>query len=202
MIELKGAPMKIGIVVFDGFTDLDFYLPWDLLNRVRLLNLSQNWQVEILSDHQNLKSAAGLALTPTRPYSYANECDGVLFCSGPKTRELIRDTEFLKTFKLKKSQQIIAAIDSGSLILAALGLLEGRSATTYPTAFDLLAQFGVNVVKEAFVAGDNIATGARCLSGDRLALWMIEKLIGKEISQKVYASVKPLSSSDQTIEAY
>ncbi|MEC3032979.1 thiamine biosynthesis protein ThiJ, partial [Bacillus thuringiensis] len=26
--------MKIGIVCFDNFTDIDVFLPWDLLNRV------------------------------------------------------------------------------------------------------------------------------------------------------------------------
>ena len=83
--------MKLGIVVFDEFTDLDFYLPWDLLNRVRLLKLHSDWNVEILCDDLKIKSAAGLALQPTKPYSFADDCDGLYFCSGSKTRELIHN---------------------------------------------------------------------------------------------------------------
>ncbi len=184
--------MKIGIVIFDSFTDLDFYLPWDLLNRVRLLNLHSDWKVEILCDDSKIISATGLELQPTQPYSFAEKCDGLFFCSGPKTRELIQDKIFLDKFKLNETTQIIAAIDSGVLLLAALGLLKDKEATTYPTAFDLLASLGVKTVRQAFVVDGNIATGARCLSGDRLALWMIEKLIGKETSEKVFDSVKPL----------
>ncbi|MES2801771.1 MAG: DJ-1/PfpI family protein, partial [Bdellovibrionota bacterium] len=170
--------MKIGIVVFNKFTDLDFYLPWDLLNRVRLLGLHENWQVEILCDDLKIKSATGLDLQPTKPYSFANECDAVFFCSGYETRELIQDKNFLANFALDETKQIIAAVDSGALLLAALGLLQNKKATTYPMALDLLTSLGVNVVREPFVAEGNIATGARCLSGDRLALWMIEQLVG------------------------
>ena len=186
--------MNIGIVVFNNFTDLDFYLPWDLLNRVRLLKLKDNWQVEILSDLPEVVSATGLKLQTTKPLNFANECDAVFFCSGYETRKLIEDKKFLQNFKLDESRQVIAAIDSGALILAALGLLQQKRATTYPTAFDLLAELGVKVEKnKPFVSEGNIATGARCLSGDRLALWIIEKLAGSDVSEKVFEAVKPLS---------
>jgi transcriptional regulator GlxA family with amidase domain len=183
--------MNVGIIVFDQFTDLDFYLPWDLLNRVRLLNLQENWNVEILSDLSEVKSAAGLRLQATKPLEFANECDAVFFCSGYETRKLIMNEKFLNKFQLDESRQFIVAIDSGALILGALGVLKGKRATTYPTAFDVLNSY-CEVVNEPFVVSGNVATGARCMSGDRLALWIIEKLLGKETSDKVYEAVKPL----------
>lgn len=184
--------MNIGIVVFDNFTDLDFYLPWDLLNRVRLLNLKEDWHVEILCDSSEVTSAAGLGLKSTKPYGFASECDALFFCSGYETRKLIVDENFLSKFELDPTRQCIAAVDSGALILAALGLLKNKSATTYPTAFEALRKFDVNVLEKSFVSEGNIATGARCLSGDKLALWIIEKLAGENISRQVYDAVKPL----------
>ncbi len=185
--------MKIGIVVFDGFTDLDFYLPWDLLNRVHLLKLKEEWKVDVLCDDEQVTSAAGLPLRRSQPFEFANQCDAVFFCSGPRTRDLIKDKKFLSNFKLDETRQIIAAIDSGALILAALGFLKNKKATTYPTAFELLSEFGAQVEKsESFVSEGNIATAARCLSGDRLALWIVEKLAGPNISKTVFDSVKPL----------
>ncbi|MNS51567.1 Isonitrile hydratase [compost metagenome] len=183
--------MNIGIVVFDGFTDLDFYLPWDLLNRVRLLNLAPEWQVYILGDSKVLQSTAGLSLMPTQDYAFANQCDAVLFCSGPLTRKLSQDPAFLDQFQLNSSKQVLAAIDSGALILAALGVLKGKKATTYPTAFAELAQLGAIPVRTSFVV-DGAATASRCLSGEKLALWMIEKLVGEQIANKVYQTVAPL----------
>jgi transcriptional regulator GlxA family with amidase domain len=187
--------MNIGIVVFNNFTDLDFYLPWDLLNRVRLLKLKDDWKVEILSDLPEVISATGLKLQTTKPLSFANECNGVFFCSGYETRKLIANEKFLQNFKLDESRQVIAAIDSGALILAALGLLQKKKATTYPTAFDLLAELGAQVEKDQpFISEGNVATAARCLSGDRLALWIIERLAGSEISKQVFDAVKPLGN--------
>lgn len=186
--------MKIGMIVFNGFTDLDFYLPWDLLNRVRLLNLHENWNVEILADSAEVQSATGLKLQATKPLSFANECDAVFFCSGYETRKLIQDKNFLAQFRLNESRQLITAIDSGALILGALGLLQGKKATTYPTAASALSTY-CEVVEEPFVVEGRIATGARCLSADKIALWIIEKLLNKEISDKVYDAVKPLSKN-------
>ncbi|AHZ84307.1 DJ-1/PfpI family protein [Bdellovibrio bacteriovorus] len=183
--------MKIGIIVPNGFTDLDFYLPWDLLNRVRLLNLHKEWQVEILSDLSEVTSAAGLKLDSTQPFEYANSCDAVFFCSGSETRKLIQDPSFLSKFRLDESRQVIAAIDSGALVLGALGLLKGKQAVTYPTATELLKSY-CEVVQKPFVESGRVATGARCLSGDKLALWIIEKLTDAETAEKVYESVKPL----------
>ncbi|HEX7673802.1 MAG TPA: DJ-1/PfpI family protein [Bdellovibrio sp.] len=188
--------MNIGIVLFDQFTDLDFYLPWDLLNRVRLLNLSQDWQVFILGDQPQFKSAAGLWVQTHRPYAFAASCDALLFCSGPQTRTLIYDAGFLSQFKFDTSKTFIAGIDSGALIMAALGLLDGKPATTYPTAFQELARLGAIPQKQSFVAEEFIATASRCLSGTQLALWMIEKLIGKEIAAKIYETVRPLEEKN------
>jgi hypothetical protein len=39
-----------------------------------------------------------------------------------------------------------------------------------------------------------VATASRCLSGDKLALWMIERLSSKEVADKVFDTVKPLTS--------
>ena len=180
------------MVVFDGFTDLDFYLPWDLLNRVRLLKLHENWNVEVLAGSRCVHSAAGLTLDATKQLSFANECDAVFFCSGYETRKLILDQQFLNEFRLEEAKQFIAAIDSGALILGALGLLKGKRATTYPTAFEALSRY-CEVLQQPFVECGNIATGARCLSGDKIALWIIEKLVGKNISAKVYEAVRPLT---------
>ena len=40
--------MKIGIVCFDNFTDIDVFLSWDLLNRVRLVGGISDWNVQLL----------------------------------------------------------------------------------------------------------------------------------------------------------
>ncbi|HEY2518278.1 MAG TPA: hypothetical protein VGI39_45730, partial [Polyangiaceae bacterium] len=50
--------MDVAIVAFDGFTDIDVFLPWDLLNRVDVTP----WRVAILGDAPRVTSIAGLPI--------------------------------------------------------------------------------------------------------------------------------------------
>ena len=74
-----------------------------------------------------------------------NHADIVYFSSGPGTRDLIKDEHFLKQLRLDPNKQIICSMCSGALILAALGILDGISATTYPTAIEELRGFGLRL---------------------------------------------------------
>ncbi|HKE16577.1 MAG TPA: DJ-1/PfpI family protein [Kofleriaceae bacterium] len=180
--------MDIAIVAYDDFTDLDVFLPWDLLNRVR----RPDWRVRILGEKAELRSVAGLRIPTHAPLEEANAADAVLFTSGPAARRLYRDPAFLSRFHLDPSRQRIGSMCSGSLILAALGLLRGKRATTYPTSRDLLAAFDLEVVEESFVQQGNVATAAGCLSGAELSGWIIAELASPALAGDVLRSVQPV----------
>jgi len=152
--------MNVAIIVFDKFTDVDLWLMWDLLNRVRL----ENWQVRILGDKDSHVSATGISISMHGKIEEANRADAVLFVSGQGTREKMRDENWLKRFNLNPEKQFIGSICSGSLILAALGLLKGKTATTYPTSKIALEGFGVEVVEKPIVVNGNVATAGGCLA--------------------------------------
>src|SRR5687768_4312441 len=122
--------MKFAIVIFDKFTDLDLWLMWDLLNRVRV----ENWSVKILGEGKAHVSSTGVPVQTQGRLEEAGDANAVLFVSGPGTREKMRDEDWLESFNLNPEKQFIGSICSGSLILAALGLLDGKTATTYPTS--------------------------------------------------------------------
>ncbi len=180
--------MDIAIVAYDDFTDVDVFLPWDVLNRVR----RADWRVRILGDGPELRSAAGLRIPTHGPLEEASAADAVLFTSGPGARRLYRDEVFLRRFRLDPSRQRIGSMCSGALILASLGLLQGKRATTYPTSRALLAEFDVEIVEEPFVLEGNIATAAGCLSGADLAGWVIGELAGAELRDDVLRSIQPV----------
>jgi len=79
--------MKIAIVIFDKFTDLDLFLMWDLLNRVRV----DNWEVRILGEKESHISATGIAIPTHGRIDEANDADAVMFVSGQGTRDRIAD---------------------------------------------------------------------------------------------------------------
>ncbi len=126
---------------------------------------------------------------------------GLLFCSGKGTRKKMTDETFLNAFNLDESKQLIGAIDSGALLLGALGLLKGKCATSYPSAEikKALESFGAEVVWKSFVQNGNVATAAQCLSGKFLTGWVIEKLAGKEAKEKALKSAESLDNIEVSV---
>ena len=181
---------KAVIVAFDQFTDVDIFLPWDLLNRVK--TYAPDFDVKIVGTAQSHVSSTGLKLDM---HGFIEECssaDLVVFGSGIGTRALINDAEYLKRISVNPETQLICSLCTGALILGAKVILKGLRATTYPTAFHLLAGYGVKVVEsEALIVEGNIATAAECLAAVDLMGWAIERLYGKEISKTVLDSVTP-----------
>ena len=65
--------MKIAIVIFDKFTDLDLWLMWDLLNRVRV----DGWEVKILGEKSTHISATGIEVKTHGLIEEANNADEI-----------------------------------------------------------------------------------------------------------------------------
>lgn len=184
--------MDTVIVTFDDFTDLDLFILWDLLNRVE----QPGWRVRLLGERESHTSSTGVEVKMHGPLAEANAADAVLFCSGRGSRRKAQDASFLGAFRLDESRQLLGAIDSGALLLGALGLLEGRRTTTYPSPElkGLLEGMGARVVWESFVREGNVATAAQCLAGQHLAGWVIETLAGPAQREKALKSVAPLDT--------
>ncbi len=180
--------MKISIIAFDDCTDLDLFFMWDLLNRVE----HPDWQVQILGERCCVTSETGIRVQTHGRLEGANTSDAVLFASGKGTSRVAHDELFLSAFDLDPERQMIGSICEGSLILAALGLLEGKPATTYPTARVELEAMGVTVIEKPFVAGGNVATAAGCLATQYLIGWVVEQMLGRVERERLLKLIQPV----------
>lgn len=189
---------KAVIVAFDKFTDVDVFLPWDLLNRVRFRQ--PEFQVKIVGTAPTHKSVCGIDLPMQGTLEECKDADLVFFASGGGTRALYKDAAYLSQFELDPNRQLICSMCSGALLLASLGLLEGITATTYPTAFEALRELGVEVVEDHhLVVHGNIATAAGCLAAIDLVQWAVERLYDEATSKDVIASVLPVGQGQVCI---
>ncbi len=189
---------KAVLVTFDKFTDIDIFFAWDLLNRVKYRD--KTFEVKIVGTAASHKSVRGLDVATHGSVEECNDADLVFFGSGIETRNLIKDTSYLDRFKLDPEKQIICSMCSGALLIAALGHLEGLSATTYPTAFEALRSYGVEVIEDKhLVTHGNIGTAAGCLAAVDLIGWAIEKLYDEKIREDVIASVLPIGQGQVCI---
>jgi putative intracellular protease/amidase len=184
--------MKIAIIAFDDFTDLDLVLHWDILNRVRYIGGIADWSVKILGTKDAHISTLGLPIPTSGKIEEAAEADGVIITSGKGTRPLLDDAHYLTRLNLDPHRQFIGAQCSGSLILGALGLLQGKRVSAYPPILPELKKYSVELVPNSLVIEGKLATASSCLAGQYLSKWMIESLAGAEIATKVMATVTPI----------
>jgi hypothetical protein len=159
-----------------------------LLNRVR----RPDWSVKLLGTASHHTSRTGLTIPMHGLIEEAKAADAVLFGSGPSTRELRVDRAYLARFELDPERQLIGSMCSGALLLAALGLLDGKRATTHPIVVELLREAGVEVVNRPFVLEGRVATAAACLAGVDLAAWVIDSLLGSAERDTALNGVRPV----------
>lgn len=186
--------MKVAVIAFDGFTDVDTLLPFDFFHRVTVsygAGYDGPWRVRLLADRPRITSYSGIAVEAHGGLAEAGTADGVFIVSGDGSRDKLADPAFMGALRLDPARQVIGAIDSGALVLAALGLLDGLSATTYPTVMPELEAMGVRTEDRPLVVHGNIATGGGCLASLDLCTWMVARLLTAEAAAKVRASFQP-----------
>src|SRR5215475_5645446 len=118
--------MNIAILTLDSFNELDSFVSYGILNRLK----SKGWKAYITSPTPMVTSMNGVTIHSERDLAFASEADAVLIGSGSKTRELVKDQRLLNAIKLDPRKQLIGAQCSGTLLLAKLGLLGNRPACT------------------------------------------------------------------------
>ncbi len=187
----------ITLVAFDDFTDIDLHLAWDLLNRVEM----PGWRVEIVGSASTHRSRTGIEIATRSGLDVRQRADAVLFGSGPGSRKCVTSREFLDSFALDPTRQMIGSQCSGALILAALGLLEDRPATTHPQVRTELEAMGVKIVEAPLVVDGNIATAGGCLAATYLASWVVDRLAGRDQRDAVLRSVAPVGEAPTLLES-
>lgn len=188
--------MKIAILTFEGFNELDSFIAFGILNFVK----SQKWSVQITSPIPEVTSMNGLKIYAQQSLEFANNADVVLFGSGIKTREIANDTKLLSTLNLNPSRQLIGAQCSGTLLMAKKGLIDNLPACTDHITKPWVKEAGINVVDAPFYAKNNLATAGGCMSSQYLAAWVIAKLSSLNEAKEAINYVAPVGQKDDYVE--
>lgn len=182
----------IAIVVFDDFTDVDFFLMYDIFGRNQ-----HDWNVKVLGLNKIHRSTLGIEVQTNGHLSEAYSADVVLFISGYKgVPSALKDPEFMSSLQLNPNKQLIGSICAGSFIIHKLGLLDGKKLTTHPDAKPALEELGGEVLDEPLVVEDNIATAGGCLSALYLTGWVIERLFDENKRRETQRQLIPAGQSE------
>ena len=188
--------MRVAILTFDGFNELDSFIALGLINRLR----TRGWTAELACPTPQVTSMNGVVVHAQQPLEFANDADAVLFGSGIYTRAIAENGALLDRLRLDPLRQTIGAQCSGTLLLARLGLLGDMPACTDTTTKPWVVEAGVLVVDEPFRARGPIATAGGCMASVYLAAWTIWRGAGREAAASVLHYVAPVGEKDAYVK--
>ena len=192
--------VRVAILTFDGFNELDSFIALGLLNRLG----AHGWKAEITSPSAQVTSMNGVTVHAQQPLEFANDADAVIFGSGIYTRAIAdahgQRGSVLDRLRLDPLRQLIAAQCSGALLLARLGLLADMPACTDLTTRPWLVEAGVRALEEPFHARGPIATAGGCLASQYLAAWMMLVRAGPEATAQALHYAAPVGEKDAYVE--
>ncbi len=184
--------MQIAIVVYPGFTALDFIGPYEVLRYLPGAEVRFVW-------HQAgpITADSGvLVVGATHSFAETPSPDLILVPGGFSTMEHARDQVLLDWVRAAhRTARWTASVCSGSIILAAAGLLNGKRATSHWMALAALKALGVHAVgNERVVVADNdgkvLVTSAGVSAGIDMALWLAGQIAGPERAKAIQLSME------------
>src|SRR5437899_1647455 len=181
---------RIGIALFDGAEELDWAGPWEVLaawaeqwpdDGVRVFTLARADGV--------VTCAKGLRVLPDETWDTAPPLDVLVYPGGRGTRRELADEAVLDWIRgLAGGDTVVASFCTGSLVLAAAGLLDGKPATTHWQSLELLPTLGSEIEvrpDDRFVDTGEVITAAGVSAGIDMALHLVARLHSTERAREV-----------------
>jgi len=179
--------VEIAILLYVRFTALDCIGPYELLSRLpgaRLRFVSATGGL--------VRSDTGmLAIQTEGPLADIAALDIVLVPGGPGDEGAASDPrvrEWLR--RVHSTAKWTTSVCTGSIVLAAAGLLDGVEATTHWARFDRLRELGAVPVKQRFVRSGKIMTGAGVSAGIDMALELVREEAGEDFAQGLQLAIE------------
>lgn len=177
------------IPLFPGFTALDGIGPYEVLQRVPMIDVTfiGHRRGEIRSDNQML------GVTADATFREFPRPDIIVFPGGVGTRPLEHDEEVHQWLcEAHTTTRFTTSVCTGSLVLAAAGLLAGLTATTHWACYRELEAHGVMPTPQRVVEhlDRRIITSAGVSSGIDMALRLVELLVDRTAAEAVQLMIE------------
>jgi transcriptional regulator GlxA family with amidase domain len=177
---------NVGILIFDNVEVLDFAGPYEVFSRTRLVGGVESRRSDesapfrvftVARTLAPVTATGGLRVLPDHDFAGAPPIDLLVVPGGFGTRPLLDDetTREWITQTAARAQRV-TSVCTGALLLAKVGLLAGKRATTHWGALDLLASMDptMKVERELRVVEDGIVTSAGVSAGIDMSLAVVE----------------------------
>jgi transcriptional regulator GlxA family with amidase domain len=181
--------MRIAIAVFEGAEELDFVGPWEVLAAWRFLQPDEVDVFLVADTLDPVTCAKGMRVLADRTWDDAGQIDVLVYPGGKGTRPQLGNEEIRARLRgLRDQGTVMTSVCTGSLVYADAGLLDGRPAATYHSAFPELLQLGREIEPrpdDRFVDAGEVITAAGVSAGIDMALHLVGRLHSPERAREV-----------------
>ncbi len=179
---------QIAIVLYPNFTALDFIGPYEVLRMLPDAQVRFLWHETgpVIAD------SGVLLIGATHTFDETPAPDVVLVPGGPGTVEVARDEKVLAWLRqAQRTASWTTSVCSGSVVLAAAGLLDGKRATSHWSTLPALKMLGaIPVGDQRLVYEGNTVTAAGVSAGIDLGLWLAGELGGEARAKAIQLGIE------------
>lgn len=179
--------MQIAIPLYEGFTALDAIGPYEVLRSV------PGWEVEfVAAERGEVRTDSGaVGLSADRAFAEVGEPEILLVPGGVGTRTVMNDEGLLDFLRrIDATTKWTTSVCTGSLLLAAAGLLEGKRATGHWAWLEPLREYGAEPVSGRYVEDGKTITAAGVSAGIDMALYLVGREAGPEVAQAIQLGIE------------
>jgi transcriptional regulator GlxA family with amidase domain len=180
------SPFSIVFALYPNLTQLDFTGPFEVFQRL------PGARLHVASrEGGRLRADSGLVFAELEKLSDIPACDLICVPGGYGLTAALGDAEYLaQVRRLGRAARYVTSVCTGSLVLAAAGLLEGKRATCHWAWRELLAEGGVRVEPARVVRDGNCFTGGGVTAGIDFALTVVAEIAGAEVAQGIQLMIE------------
>jgi cyclohexyl-isocyanide hydratase len=174
------------MLIFPRLTQLDMTGPYEVLARL------PNTKVDLVASTLDpVATDRGMQIVPTVTYETCPPLDVIMVPGGPGQQDLMEDEAALSFLRRQAAgAKFVTSVCTGSLVLAAAGLLKGKRATCHWAALEHLSALGAIPVSERVVVDGNTVTGAGVASGIDFALSLAAILEGEQVAREIQLQIE------------
>ena len=177
---------RIGILIFPDIMQLDMTGPHEVFTKLPDAEVLLVWKTL-----NPIVAGGGMRILPDVTYETCPQLDLICVPGGGGMNPLLNDPETLDFIRDKAATaRFVTSVCTGSLVLAAAGLLKGKRAACHWMSRDMLIEFGAIPDKSRVVIDGKFISGGGVTAGIDFGLTVAAKIFGDDIAKSIQLGIE------------